>query len=134
MAAFGYACAAGDPTESVEPVESEPSESVAGAGEDGVACGDNRCQADEVCCSEACGVCAKPGAVCITKGCNPQPECSSDAHCAVASDTCATCACHALSLNAEEQLPACSGDGVQCFVDPCLNRHAVCQSGQCVVE
>lgn len=150
VAAFTYGCAAPDPGATDERVSTQESEWSAGCYwdcpdcrghncslcslvcADGVVCGDSRCMADEVCCNEPCGICAKPGAVCDRHSCEQPPECSNDSQCMLTADYCAQCDCVAHSV--EKDLPACGGPGVQCYVDPCLSRNAVCKSGRCSLE
>jgi hypothetical protein len=59
-------------------------------------------------------------------------ECSSDADCELTPVYCESCRCAALTEG--EELPACDGPEVQCFVNPCVNKKAVCLRGSCVVE
>ena len=63
--------------------------------------------------------------------CVPDTSCSSDADCRLFSDYCTGCDCRALSTDAPD--PSCSGPGVQCLADPCLNDVAQCVNGQCTV-
>jgi hypothetical protein len=98
----------------------------------GVFCGDRRCETDEVCCSEACGICTQPGASCDRSACLQAPECSKDSDCKVEADYCVDC--HCVALNSEEQLAECPGPGVQCFADPCVGKSAVCKNERCVME
>jgi hypothetical protein len=58
-------------------------------------------------------------------------NCTSDADCRVFSDYCTGCDCRTLGIN--ESDPVCSGAGVQCLVDPCLNKAATCQAGRCAL-
>jgi hypothetical protein len=58
-----------------------------------------------------------------------QARCITDADCRLVSDYCDGCACRALATG--EADPTCGGTIVQCFVDPCQRRRAVCQSGAC---
>lgn len=152
IAAFAYGCTAGDPGAPGEQLATDDAEWKAGCYldcpgckdgvcelckmvcVDGVACGDVRCAVGEVCCNESCGTCVKAGATCDSTRCQKEPECSSDAHCTLAADYCAECDCVALSVEGDD-LPACGNEGaIQCFSNPCLNKKAVCESGQCVVE
>jgi hypothetical protein len=61
----------------------------------------------------------------------PAPQCRSDADCRAFSFMCTGCDCLALGPNDRE--PVCQGPGVQCLVDPCLNKRAACDSGRCVI-
>jgi hypothetical protein len=76
-------------------------------------------------------VCKKQGnhAVCVPPG-NGNP-CNTDADCRLFADYCTGCDCRALRQNAPN--PTCSGPGVRCFADPCMNKAAVCRGGSCVV-
>lgn len=56
-------------------------------------------------------------------------SCTTDSDCRLVSDYCGGCACR--SLATAEPDPTCKGTVVQCFVDPCRGRLAVCQSGTC---
>jgi hypothetical protein len=41
--------------------------------------------------------------------------------------------CDCLALGPGDHEPVCSGPGVQCFVDSCLNKKAVCEAGRCAI-
>jgi hypothetical protein len=95
-------------------------------------CGAVTCGAGQVCCNASCGVCTPPGGVCTQQACDPPgKECRADADCRAFSFMCTGCDC--LALGPSDPAPVCPGPGVQCFVDPCLNKKAVCQAGQCVI-
>lgn len=98
----------------------------------GVFCGDRRCELDEVCCSEACGLCKQPGESCGREACLQPPECSKDNDCFVEADYCVGCDC--VALGRDEDLAACPGPGVECFADPCVGRKAVCKNQRCIME
>jgi hypothetical protein len=68
---------------------------------------------------------------CERKPADP-PECRTNADCRAFSFMCTGCDCLALSPTDPE--PMCPGPGVQCFVDPCLNKAAVCVGGQCRIN
>jgi hypothetical protein len=55
-----------------------------------------------------------------------------DRDCTTYSDYCEGCNCLALPVGASP--PACTGNQVQCFVDPCMNKRAVCNGGSCALE
>jgi hypothetical protein len=59
------------------------------------------------------------------------PRCSTDADCRLYSDYCGGCACRALDKTAAD--PACSGTTVQCLMDPCRGKSAVCAAGACTL-
>ena len=61
----------------------------------------------------------------------PGPRCASDGECRLFSDYCAGCACRALAAGEAE--PTCSGKIVQCLVDPCQGKRAVCAAGACTL-
>jgi hypothetical protein len=152
LAAVGLGCEASNPDGLAEPLAEAPQESAWSAGcywdcppcngancgicamvcPGGAYCGDRRCEVDEVCCSEACGLCAKPGESCERTACLQPPECSKDSDCSVEADYCVDCDCAA--VGPEEHIPACPGPGVQCFKDPCIGRKAVCLNQRCVME
>jgi hypothetical protein len=97
-----------------------------------VACGPTSCPAGQVCCNASCGICTPPGGVCTQQVCEPTAgRCRSDADCRTFSDYCTGCDCRALATTDKD--PVCPGPGVQCFVDPCLNKTARCDSGRCVL-
>jgi hypothetical protein len=58
-----------------------------------------------------------------------QGQCTTDADCRLFSDYCTGCDCRSLSTRDPD--PTCSGPGVRCFADPCMNKTAVCVRGQC---
>lgn len=102
----------------------------------------NACGSAEYCTTED-GVCnappgCGPGQVCpaLCYGlCAPRPaqgSCSSDADCRTFSDYCTGCDCRALSIKDPD--PTCSGPGVRCFADPCMNQAAHCTEGKCVLR
>ena len=95
-------------------------------------CGKTVCNAGEVCCNPSCGICVPPGGACTQQICDPPPaQCRSDADCRAFAFMCTGCDCLALGPNDRE--PICDGPGVQCLVDPCLNKKAACDSGRCVI-
>ena len=59
------------------------------------------------------------------------PMCSQDSECQLHDYYCDGCNCLALPVGAKP--PKCNGTIVQCFVAPCLNKHAACVNGDCVV-
>lgn len=59
-------------------------------------------------------------------------SCTTDSDCRVFSDYCTGCDCRALSTS--EADPTCSGPGVRCFADPCMNHTAVCIGGTCSLQ
>jgi hypothetical protein len=103
------------------------------AKEEGPVCGATRCAAGMVCCNPSCGICTPPNGACTQQICNPPSggACKSDADCRLEADYCTGCDCRALAPT--QKLPPCSGPGVACFVDPCLNKKAQCMNGQCAV-
>ena len=60
-----------------------------------------------------------------------RPMCSQDSDCKLHDYYCDGCNCLALRVGAKP--PKCNGTIVQCFVAPCLNKHAACVNGDCVV-
>jgi hypothetical protein len=56
--------------------------------------------------------------------------CKSNSDCKIAADYCTGCLCRPLGPG--ESVPPCSGPGVRCFADPCLNKQAACRDGRCV--
>jgi hypothetical protein len=59
-------------------------------------------------------------------------SCSSDSDCRVASDYCEQCSCKVIGKDGA--LPKCvGGKSVQCVMDPCRNKHAVCSAGKCAL-
>jgi hypothetical protein len=93
-------------------------------------CGTTVCGAGLTCCNPSCGICVPPGGVCSQQICE-QPECRSNADCRAFSFMCTGCDC--LALGRRDREPVCDGPGVQCLVDPCLNKQAVCDGGRCVI-
>ena len=69
-------------------------------------------------------------ASCVPSIPGPKVECSRDADCRLFSDYCEGCNCVALGPGESE--PKCTGNIVQCFVDPCLHLEARCEHGSCV--
>jgi len=101
----------------------------------GIACGKNTCTGGQYCCDPLCGTCAPKGASCV-QGCQvdppPLPTCTTDTDCSVAADYCTGCDCRV--LGAGDTVPACTGPGVNCFADPCMNTSAACENGICVAK
>jgi hypothetical protein len=60
-----------------------------------------------------------------------RPMCAQDSDCKLHDYYCDGCNCLALPVGAKP--PKCNGTIVQCFVAPCLNKHAACVNGDCVV-
>jgi hypothetical protein len=58
--------------------------------------------------------------------------CSSDKDCRLVADYCTGCDCRA--LGSAEPDPVCTGPGVQCFADACLNKTPACVGGRCVAQ
>ena len=56
-------------------------------------------------------------------------SCTTNADCRTFADYCTGCDCRALSTS--DRNPTCSGPGVRCFADPCMNLAAVCRNGSC---
>ena len=133
---------------------------VSGCSCEGADCGalqptEELCQAAHAGCARPCASSAScnPGEVCTTEDgeCNPPPgcgpgvvcpavcygtcrpagACKTDADCRTFSDYCTGCDCRALSVDQKD--PVCPGPGVQCLVDPCLNKQAVCRAGRCAL-
>jgi hypothetical protein len=104
-----------------------------GGGGGGVACGKAKCAGGQVCCNASCGICTPPGGVCTQQVCTDSApgSCRTDADCRLFSDYCTGCDCRALPPGAPD--PTCPGPGVQCFVNPCMGKIAVCKSGACAV-
>jgi hypothetical protein len=98
-----------------------------------VACGKATCAAGQVCCNASCGICTPPGGVCTQQVCDDPPPatCRTAADCRLFSDYCTGCDCRALATGAAD--PTCNGPGVQCLIDPCDGKSAVCTRGACVV-
>jgi hypothetical protein len=72
---------------------------------------------------------------CVATGgqaqCVPVAECSTDADCSLYSNYCGGCSCDALG---PFEKPIKCLDPVQCLIDPCANKKAVCEEGSCVVS
>ena len=71
---------------------------------------------------------------CVSKV-HPTPGpglCQTDSDCRIYSDYCGGCNCRAVIPNAGAALP-CTETAVQCLVDPCGQKMAVCVNGQCGV-
>ncbi len=62
----------------------------------------------------------------------PAAECKTDANCRLEDDYCTGCDCRALAPT--ETIAACTGPGVRCFAEPCMNKTAACVAGQCVAR
>jgi len=60
-----------------------------------------------------------------------RPMCSQDSDCKLHNYYCDGCNCLALPVGVNP--PKCNGTIVQCFIAPCLNKHAACVNGDCVV-
>ena len=60
-----------------------------------------------------------------------RPMCTQDSDCKLVDYYCDGCNC--LALPTKTKPPKCNGTIVQCFVAPCLNKHAACTNGECVV-
>lgn len=60
-----------------------------------------------------------------------RPMCTQDSDCKLHDYYCDGCNCLALPVKVKP--PKCNGTIVQCFVAPCLNKHAACMNGDCVV-
>jgi hypothetical protein len=127
-----------------------------------VTCGSNTCPAGQYCCNASCGMCAPMGAACIQIACVPPPDagtcvqnvacvkgtswspteckcvpesggtCTTVADCQLVSDYCGGCNCLALSKG--QKAPPCSGQMVQCLIDPCGIKTAACVNGRCVAN
>jgi hypothetical protein len=67
-----------------------------------------------------------------TAGKPGESSCQSHAECRLEADYCTGCDCVALGTG--ENVRACSGAGVNCLVDPCRSKSALCVRGQCVAE
>jgi hypothetical protein len=102
-----------------------------------VACADGRtpnytcARADSGACrwSAACpptdaGTTSVPGA--------PAAGCRTNDDCRLFDDYCMGCDCRALTRS--ERDPTCSGPGVRCLRQPCLDATAVCEQGACTVK
>jgi hypothetical protein len=98
----------------------------------GLPCGTATCKNGDVCCNASCGICTPPGGACTQQICEQPPgECKTDTDCRAFAFMCTGCDC--LALSPSDPAPVCTGPGVQCFADPCLNKKAVCTAGQCVI-
>ncbi len=111
-----------------------------------------KCPANKICpmiaCREICNANDKTcvqTAMCIqgyvwsSKSCSCVPgsapaagACSTDADCRTFADYCTGCDCRALSNSDPD--PTCSGPGVRCFADPCMNYASVCVNGTCSLQ
>jgi len=64
----------------------------------------------------------------------PEPQsgtCTADSDCRLTSDYCVVCQCNA--IGAHDPVPGvCGVPVVECLVDPCRDKTAVCRSGKCV--
>jgi|GEM_PF-1826644 len=98
-----------------------------------IACGNTFCTGSDYCCNANCGTCAPRGAGCTAIACDPPSTwvCNSDADCRVEADYCTGCDCRVLGIGGT--LATCTGPGVQCLLDPCTSKVALCSNGQCVV-
>jgi hypothetical protein len=109
---------------------------------DGEPCGPKTCPAGQVCCNRSCGICTPPGGLCTQQLCEDDggglgggsgtSACKTDRDCRIFSDYCTGCDCRALGRNDGD--PVCTGPGVRCLVDPCLNKVAACEAGRCVAR
>jgi hypothetical protein len=71
---------------------------------------------------------------CVSKV-HPTPApglCQTDSDCRIYSDYCGGCNCRAVGPTAGAAAP-CVETAVQCLVDPCAQKTAVCVNGQCSV-
>ncbi len=59
-------------------------------------------------------------------------KCRTNADCRLYDNYCDGCACQALSTSSPD--PVCGGTIVACFVQPCMNKTAVCKAGTCAVQ
>jgi hypothetical protein len=93
-------------------------------------CGQAVCPGGQVCCSQACGLCAPAGS------CPPGPcECRTDADCREREVGCnGTCDCRAVSICQPD--PRCDPPGVPCLVGACSLQTLVpaCRLGQCLLQ
>lgn len=114
--------------------------STGGASGAGVTCGTVTCPTGQYCCNASCSMCAPPGVACIQIAClgtggsgSGVGSCASDSDCRIYDDYCKGCNCRAVPANIAVD-PACGpSDMVNCFVEPCLNKRALCSNGQCTV-
>ncbi len=87
-------------------------------------------------CRTICPKC-KPNQICPKYACyldcssHKPGSCTVSTDCRLFDDYCTGCDCRALSSN--EKDPVCSGPGVRCFAQPCLNHTAACFNGTCTV-
>jgi hypothetical protein len=87
------------------------------------------CSADP--CLNTTAACAN--GICVAKKSQgADTTCTTNADCIVTADNCTMCTCRALAKSAS--LPKCSGPGVQCLVDPCMNKTAACVNANCVAR
>ena len=100
----------------------------------------NECESGLTCSTERgdCLSCGAPnGSVCpavcfgVCEKAAPQGECQSDSDCKLVDDYCGACNC--LAVSPSDPVNSCSNP-VNCFAQPCQNRTALCQQGQCVVQ
>jgi hypothetical protein len=98
----------------------------------GVPCGNTVCAAGETCCNPSCSICAPKGGGCTQQVCEPTKPCTVNGDCRVEADYCTGCNCRALGT--AETLPACTTPGVQCLIDPCDSKSAVCKDGRCTLQ
>ena len=74
----------------------------------------------------------KPGSI-DTKVPPAPATCSSDGDCKAVADYCEGCSCR--PLGKDGSLGKCpGGKTVQCVMDPCRGKHAVCAAGKCVLS
>lgn len=101
----------------------------------GIPCGASRCDEGQFCCNESCGVCAARGDLCLQRQCGPEApavtQCVCDDDCRAVSNYCEGCQC--LPMGAVDLDPACHGQIVACFLDPCRQKHASCLNGGCAL-
>lgn len=107
----------------------------AGEAPSGSPCGPSRCEEGLFCCNESCGLCAPRGSLCSQRQCGSSPAASSqcvvDSDCRPVSNYCEGCQC--LPLGVLELEPACHGQTVACFLDPCRGKQAGCVNGACAL-
>jgi hypothetical protein len=71
--------------------------------------------------------------ICVAKkAVGAETTCTINADCVVLADNCTACDCRALAKG--QSLPKCSGPGVDCKVDPCLNKTPACVNANCVAR
>lgn len=98
----------------------------------GPACGRTHCATGMVCCNDSCGTCTEPNGGCTQQVCGSPVgggACTYDGDCHLQADYCTGCDCRALAPG--QSVPACTGPGVRCLVDPCSTRTAKCVNGMC---